>query len=164
MRAADLITTSVLMLVGGVVIVDAVRLGIGWGTEGPRSGFFPFWLATVLVACCAGVLVQAVRRSATRPFVTRERLMPVLTMLGPALGFVILTTGVTVLGITLLPAVGLYVAAAIYLAFSMRWLGNHRWSVIALVAIGLPMVTFVIFERWFLVPMPKGPLEAWLGF
>jgi len=29
MRAADLITTSVLLLVGGVVIVDAVRLGIG---------------------------------------------------------------------------------------------------------------------------------------
>lgn len=164
MRAADLITTSVLMLVGGVVIVDAVRLGIGWGTEGPRSGFFPFWLATVLVACSAGVLVQTLRRSATRPFVTRERLTPVLTMLGPALGFVILTTGVTVFGITLLPAVGLYVAAAIYLAFSMRWLGNHRWSVIALVVIGLPVVTFLVFERWFLVPMPKGPLEAWLGF
>jgi hypothetical protein len=25
-------------------------------------------------------------------------------------------------------------------------------------------VTFVIFERWFYVQMPKGPLEAWLGF
>jgi putative tricarboxylic transport membrane protein len=164
MRAADLVITSVLMLVGGVVIVDAVRLGIGWGTEGPRSGFFPFWLAIILVACGAGVLVQTLRRSAPRPFVTRERLVPVLTMLGPAVGFVILKTGVTVGGITLLPAVGLYVAAAIYLAFSMRWLGNHRWSVIAVLAIGLPVVTFLIFERWFLVPMPKGPLEAWLGF
>jgi putative tricarboxylic transport membrane protein len=26
------------------------------------------------------------------------------------------------------------------------------------------VVTFIIFERWFLVPMPKGPLEMWLGF
>ena len=26
------------------------------------------------------------------------------------------------------------------------------------------VVTFVIFERWFLVPLPKGPLEAWLGY
>jgi putative tricarboxylic transport membrane protein len=164
MRAADLITTSVLILVGGVIIVDAVRLGIGWGTEGPRSGFFPFWLATILVACCAGVLVQTLRRDAGRPFVTRERLKPVLTMFGPALGFVILTTGVTVVGITLLPALGLYVASALYLAFSMRWLGQHRWSMVAVLAIGLPTITFVIFERWFLVPMPKGPLEAWLGF
>jgi hypothetical protein len=110
------------------------------------------------------VLVQTLRGSARRPFVTRERLTPVLTMLGPALAFVILTTGVTVFGITLLPAVGLYVAAAGYLAFSMRWLGNHRWSVIVVLAIGLPVVTFLVFERWFLVPMPKGPLEAWLGF
>jgi hypothetical protein len=25
-------------------------------------------------------------------------------------------------------------------------------------------VFFLIFERWFLVPLPKGPLEAWLGY
>jgi hypothetical protein len=23
---------------------------------------------------------------------------------------------------------------------------------------------FFMFERWFLVPLPKGPLEAWLGY
>jgi hypothetical protein len=26
------------------------------------------------------------------------------------------------------------------------------------------VVTFLVFEKWFLVPMPKGPLEAWLGY
>ena len=164
MRAADLITTSVLILVGGVVIVDAVRLGIGWGTEGPKSGFFPFWLATILLACCVGVLVQTLRHGPGRPFVTRERLIPVLTMLGPALAFVLVTTGVTVFDVTLLPALGLYVATALYLAFSMRWLGNHGWLLVVALSLGLPIVTFVIFERWFLVPMPKGPLEAWLGY
>jgi hypothetical protein len=25
------------------------------------------------------------------------------------------------------------------------------------------VVAFLIFDRWFLIPMPKGPLEAWLG-
>ena len=29
--------------------------------------------------------------------------------------------------------------------------------------VGIPLVTFLVFEQWFLVPMPKGPLEAWLG-
>jgi putative tricarboxylic transport membrane protein len=28
----------------------------------------------------------------------------------------------------------------------------------------VPVVAFLVFERWFLVPMPKGPLEAWLGY
>ena len=31
-----------------------------------------------------------------------------------------------------------------------------------LVALG--SATFVIFEKWFLVPLPKGPIEALLGF
>jgi hypothetical protein len=30
--------------------------------------------------------------------------------------------------------------------------------------VGVPVVTFVIFEKWFLVPLPKGPIEEYLGF
>jgi hypothetical protein len=59
---------------------------------------------------------------------------------------------------------GLYLASVAYIAFSMRWLGRHSWLVIVLVAIGVPVVTFLVFERWFLVPMPKGPFEDWLGY
>jgi hypothetical protein len=164
MRLADLVTASVLMLLGGVVLYDAVRLGVGWGTEGPRSGFFPFWLAVILLGCAAGVLVQTLRRRGDRPFVQRTQLRRVLTMLGPAVVFVTLTTGIRIGEATLLPALGLYVASALYLGWSMRWLGSHRWPTVALVSIGVPVLTFIIFERWFLVPMPKGPLEAWLGY
>ena len=32
------------------------------------------------------------------------------------------------------------------------------------VAAAVPVVLFVIFEIWFLVPLPKGPVEAWLGY
>jgi hypothetical protein len=28
----------------------------------------------------------------------------------------------------------------------------------------VPIALFLMFERWFLVPLPKGPLEAWLGY
>jgi hypothetical protein len=35
---------------------------------------------------------------------------------------------------------------------------------IGAVAVGVPVVTFVIFEKWFLVPLPKGPIEELLGF
>jgi hypothetical protein len=54
MRVADLVTASVIMLLGGVVVYDAVRLGIGWGTDGPKGGFFPFWLGVLLLVMCAG--------------------------------------------------------------------------------------------------------------
>ncbi len=159
MRTADLVTAAVLMLVGGVVLADAVRLGIGWGQEGPRSGFFPFWLATLMILISAVVLVQAARRSATRPFATRDQLRPVAKVLGPLLGFVLVTdppgpwTGL-----------GLYVAAGLYLGFYMRWVGRHRWLPVAALSVAVPVIAFVVFEEWFLVPMPKGPLEDWLGY
>jgi hypothetical protein len=35
---------------------------------------------------------------------------------------------------------------------------------VALVSLGNSIVFFLIFERWFLVPLPKGPIETWLGF
>ncbi len=59
---------------------------------------------------------------------------------------------------------GLYVSAALYIAVYMRWIGRHSWLAILGCALGTTVVAFLIFERWFLVPMPKGPLEFWLGY
>lgn len=153
MRAADLATAAFLMALGGLVIFDAVRLGYDWGSDGPKSGFFPFWLAVAMVVACGLIIVRSLRRRAGGVFVTRERLRPVLAVLLPATAMV-----------ALMAVAGLYVASALYIAFYMRWVGRHRWLTIAVLALGIPIATFVIFERWFLVPMPKGPLEAWLGF
>jgi putative tricarboxylic transport membrane protein len=153
MRVADLVTASVIMLLGGIVVYDAVRLGIGWGTDGPKSGFFPFWLGVLLLAICAGLLVQAALSAKSRPFTTRERLGPVLKVLWPAVAMVVL-----------MQWIGLYVASALYIGFYMRWIGRHSWPAVVGLAVGVPLVAFIIFEKWFLVPMPKGPLETWLGY
>ena len=42
--------------------------------------------------------------------------------------------------------------------------GGFRWPLTAGVAAGVPLVFVLVFERWFLVPLPKGPLERLLGF
>jgi putative tricarboxylic transport membrane protein len=153
MRAADLITASILAIFGGLVIVDAMRLGVGWGMDGPKSGFFPFWLALILVGCCAVIMAQEARKATGRIFAEREKLRLVLKVLWPA-----------VLAVTLMQWLGLYVASALYLGFYMRWVGRHSWAVVIPLSIGIPVFTFLVFEKWFYVPMPKGPLEAWLGY
>jgi len=142
-----------LILLGGVVIFDAVRLGIGWGTDGPKSGFFPFWLAVIMVVACGIIILQALRRSFREVFVTREQLGPVLQVFWPAAAMVLLTR-----------FVGLYVASALYIGFYMRWVGRHSWFAVVTLSVAIPVITFFTFELWFLVPMPKGPLEAWLGY
>ncbi len=157
MRAAELVTASVLMLLGGVVLFDAVRLGFGWGPDGPRSGFFPFWLALIMVVVCGVIFVQAARGGQRggqgKSFVSREQLAPVLKVLWPA-----------VAAVFLMHFVGLYVASALYMGFYMRWVGRHSWAMVVLIALGVSIGSFLVFEKWFLVPMPKGPLEEWLGF
>jgi putative tricarboxylic transport membrane protein len=152
-RTADIVTAAVLMLIGVVVLSDALRLGIGWGSDGPKSGFFPFWLAVILLAACAGIVLQALRRTRNVPFVTRAQLGPVLKVLWPATALVVA-----------MQLVGLYVASGFYIVLYMRWIGRHRWLVTLVLGVGIPVVTFLVFEKWFLVPMPKGPLEGWLGY
>jgi hypothetical protein len=159
MRAADIVTAALLMLLGGIVIYDALRLGIGLGIEGPKSGFFTFWLAALMVALSAAILLQSLMSGTKRSFVSKERLVPVLKVLLPIAGFVILTDPPGPL-----PGLGLYVAGGLYLGFYMRWVGRHDWILTAALSLAVPLIAFFIFEKWFLVPMPKGPLEAWLGY
>jgi hypothetical protein len=153
MRAAEFVTASILILLGGVVLFDAVRIGFGWGPDGPRSGFFPFWLALIMVVNCAVILAQSALGGRGKIFVSREQLGPVLKVLWPATA-----------AVALMHFVGLYVASALYMGFYMRWVGRHSWVPVIVIALGLPIASFLIFEKWFLVPMPKGPFERWLGY
>lgn len=159
MRALDLVTAALLSLLSGIVIYDALRLGAGWSTEGPQSGFFPLWLAALLAAVSVAIFAHAWRRRSQGPFVTFDRFVPVLKVLGPLAGFVILTDPPGPWS-----GLGLYVAGALYLAFYMRWVGRHRWRAVVAIATAVPVVLFFVFETWFLVPMPKGPIEAWFGY
>ena len=116
MRAADIVTASVLLLLGGLVGADAIRLGIGWGTDGPRSGFFPFWLAMLLIGASLGIIWRALHQQSSKPFVTREQLRPVLEVLWPATACVLL-----------MHWLGLYLSSALYMGFYMRRFGRYSW-------------------------------------
>ena len=153
MRAADIITASLLAALGLLVLGEAIRLGFRWGPDGPQSGFFPFWLAVILIAHSGIIVVRALRRPSDKPFLTREQMRSVLTVAVPAAAMVLVTQ-----------FFGLYLASALYLAFYVRWVGRHSWFTALALAVCVPVATFVVFERWFLVPLPKGPLEAWLGY
>jgi len=93
------------------------------------------------------------RQRAGEVFVSLEALMPVLQVLVPTILYVV---GVATIGI--------YVSSALYIALFMIWQGKFRWWLAALVAIGVPVALFLLFEVWFLIPLPKGPLEHLLGY
>jgi RND superfamily putative drug exporter len=58
---------------------------------------------------------------------------------------------------------GIYIASVGLIGYFMVRHGKHKLALTAAVAVGVPVLFFVVFERWFLVQLPKGPIEAMLG-
>jgi len=58
---------------------------------------------------------------------------------------------------------GIYLPSALLIGFFMRRHGNFAWPMTMSVSLGVPLAFFLVFEKWFLVPLPKGPIENMLG-
>jgi hypothetical protein len=136
------------------VVYDSVRLGARWAEDGPQAGYFPFYVGLLVCASAAVNFLMALvnRRDAGRDFVELDKLKLVLAVLVPAAVYV-----------AAISWVGIYVSSALFIAFFMRWLGKYPWWKVAVVSVGTMVAFFLIFEVWFLVPLPKGPLENLLG-
>jgi len=154
LRSAEIGVALMLFALGALVIVESLRLGMRWGDEGPQPGYFPFYLGVFICASCAVTVVLALLMPAERnkAFVKVGQLKLVLSVLIPSAVFV-----------GLVGMIGIYVSAVLFVALFMRWLGKYPWWKVAAVSIGHSVVLFLIFEIWFLVPLPKGQLERWLG-
>lgn len=143
--------TLLIALFGVIVIAGSLKAGINWGPEGPRAGFFPFYIGLFIVASSGINLWNGLREDNDGLFAEWGQLRQVLS--------VVIPTGIYVGS---MPFIGLYVASTIFIAWFMRWLGKYNWITVLAVALGMPLVTYLIFERWFMVPLPKGPVEEWL--
>lgn len=162
-RTMEIVVALLLIGAAAVVIFDSARIGFNWREgEGPAPGYFPFYVALILGISSLINLVGAVLRRSEdvdESFVSRRAFLRVLSVLVPTLVYIALIGGVGPI-----PGLGIYVASAIFIAAFMMVFGGDGIVKSILVGIGIPLVLFFMFERWFLVPLPKGPLEAALGF
>ena len=153
-RSAELGVAAFTALFALIVMAGSVQAGVGWGAEGPKAGFFPFYVGLMILASSIVNFGAAIsQRPGGELFAEWGQLGKVLAMLVP-----------TALYVALIPWIGIYVASIILIAVFMRWLGRYGWGMVAAVSLGVPLVTFFVFERWFLLPLPKGPIEAYLGY
>jgi hypothetical protein len=155
-RWVELGVALALVVMGLVVVYDSHRVGIEWASDGPKAGYFPNFIGWILAGAGAWIAVETIgkwKSLSARVFVTREDLKPVLYMLLP-----------TIVYVGLIALLGIYVASAIYIAAFMKVQGKYRWPATLAVSIGVPVAIFLLFEVWFLVPLPKGPIENMLGY
>ena len=153
----DAIVAAVLFAMGVVVIVEARGLGAGWTSDGPGSGYFPFYIGIILCFASAGIFWQAVasKQRDRGGFVDREQLVRVLSVFLPAIVYVLAIV-----------FIGIYVASAIYIAGFMIVLGKYPAWKASLIGFLVSAVCFMMFEVWFKVPLYKGTFAplSFLGY
>jgi hypothetical protein len=155
MKTMELVVAGLLMLVAAIVMYDSVRVGAGWAFDGPQAGYFPFFIGLILFGASAATFaINLFSRTADlSSFVTKPALLLVAKVLAPTAVYLIV-----------MYYVGIYIASALYICFFMMWLGKYSIRKAAPVGIAIPLILFWLFEIAFLIPLPKGPLEAALGF
>lgn len=154
-RTVGAFTAAVIFFVGVVMMVDNYTLGAGWSKDGPESGYFPFRIGAIVCVASIVVLLQTLfgKSRSTKTFVTWARLKLVLQVLLPTIAFVLA-----------IQLVGIYVASALFIGAFMRVMDKSGWPKILLIGIGVTVTLFWMFEVQFMVPLPKGPLEALFGY
>ena len=154
MRAVEIGVAAVLLVAGIVVAVDSYRLGNKWGEDGPEAGYFPFYVGLMICISSVVILVRASRAidSGRKSFVERGQLRTILSVLVP-----------TVVYVATIAWLGIYLASTVYITYFMRRLGHYSYLKSGAVAVGVSVFFFLVFEVWFKVSLPKGPLEAALG-
>lgn len=154
MRRAEFLSVFGLLVFAAVFAWYAQELPIGWVKgSGPGGGFFPFWLSVMMGAVAVAVGVQellkgSAPRRAVQPFFTEGGLRQVLLIAVP--GFIM---------VSLIDVISTYVAAALFLFYYTRLIGKHSWPIVLLVTVAVPVGVFLLFEKFLLIPLPKGYLD-----
>ncbi|NBR27281.1 MAG: tripartite tricarboxylate transporter TctB family protein [Betaproteobacteria bacterium] len=149
-RTMEIAVSAALLLIGLVVAWDSWRLGARWGSDGPESGYFPFYVGLIIAVSAVVILLQALRGRTPNgrgAFVERGQLRLVMSVLVPAIVYVVA-----------IQWFGIYLASAVYIAGFMIWLGNYTWWSSALLGVATSAAVFMMFEIWFQVPLYKGSL------
>jgi putative tricarboxylic transport membrane protein len=154
-QVAEAIVAVGTLLVGAVMMMDSLRIGIGWADDGPRGGYFPFRTGGILCIAAAVVLLRTLfgKQRDHELFVAWDRFKMVLAVLVPTILYILATQ-----------FIGIYVASAVFIGGFMRVIGRFDWPKVIAVSVVTSVVLFWMFEFQFLVPLPKGPLEALFGY
>ena len=156
MRWMELLVAACFILAGMLVVADSIRVGNSWGSDGPEPGYFPFYIGCLMLAGAFWVVLQTLlswkRDGGQEVFAERHEFNLMTLMLIPTAVF---TAAIFV--------VGIYIASFIFIAAFMVWQGNYSYLKSAWVASSISSALFVLFEIWFLLPLPKGIMETWIG-
>lgn len=153
-RTAELLMAIMMGIFSIYLMVKSAELPIGWiDGEGPGGGAWPFWLSSIMLICCLGILFNWFRKHG--PIATSDKVYiepHVLVDVAAVTISLVITVG-------LFSFIGIYGALPLFLIFYLRFLGKHSWKLTSTLAIGIPVIIFYFFEITLKIILPKGITE-----
>ena len=153
-RTAELLMAILMGVFSIYLMVKSAELPIGWiEEEGPGGGTWPFWLSTIMLISCGGILFNWFRKhgniaTSTRVYIERH-----------VLGDVAAVAGALIVTVALFSFIGIYGALPLFLVFYLRFMGKHSWPLTMTLAVLIPVVIFYFFEITLKIILPKGITE-----
>jgi putative tricarboxylic transport membrane protein len=154
-NAVEIAVYLILLGFAALLGYDNWRTGMGWASDGPMAGYFPFYLSLVLaVASLYGLGYTLLARGVSdHVFVTRDQFRRVLQVFIPTLLYCLFTQWL-----------GLYVASFLLVTGFMWFIGHIALWKSILTSLVFVLAMFITFQIAFDVIMPLGPLERALGY
>ncbi|MDH3760918.1 MAG: tripartite tricarboxylate transporter TctB family protein [Gammaproteobacteria bacterium] len=153
-RTAELLMAILMGVFSIYLMVKSTELPIGWiDEEGPGGGTWPFWLSTIMLISCGGILYNWFRKkgsvaSSDKTYIESH-----------VLGDVAAVAGALIITVALFSFIGIYGALPLFLIFYIRFMGKHSWLLTATLAVVIPVVIFYFFEITLKIILPKGITE-----
>jgi putative tricarboxylic transport membrane protein len=153
-RTAELLMAIMMGAFSIYLMVKSAELPIGWiEDEGPGGGSWPFWLSTIMLISCGGILFNWVRKKGDIAKSTRVYIE------SHVLGDVASVAISLIVTVALFSFIGIYGALPLFLVFYLRFLGKHSWLLTTTLAVLIPVVIFYFFEITLKIILPKGITE-----
>jgi hypothetical protein len=153
-RTAELLMAIMMGAFSIYLMVKSTELPIGWiEDEGPGGGTWPFWLATIMLISCGGILFNWIRKKGSVATSTKVYIE------SHVIGDVLAVGGSLIVTVGLFSFIGIYGALPLFLIFYVRFLGKHSWLLTSVLAVMIPVVIFYFFEITLKIILPKGITE-----
>lgn len=140
-----------------VMSIESYRLGVG-SLYSPKAGFHPFLMSIILGFLSLGLIVSTIVRPTKKTSEMGEYLHQDVkfkreTFL-KVLYAIILLFGYSIL----LNILGFLIDTALFIGFYLTKIEPQKWYVVIATAISAPLSTYIIFNVFLKVQMPRGLL------
>lgn len=153
-RTAEFLMALVMGIFSIYLMYKSTELPIGWiENEGPGGGAWPFWLASIMLISCLGILYNWFRKKG--PIATSDK-----AYIEPHVWTDVAAVAVALtVTVALFSVIGIYGSLPLFLVFYLRFLGKHSWALTLSLTILIPVVIFYFFEVTLKIILPKGLTE-----